>query len=155
MNKRKLLSIVLALVVLVSLMQPTYAKTKYTKTEKKLAETIACFQEDNLVDPDAFRIRRIHRVKYKLDKDVYSLYEAYGLLKDSKTIKWEVDYSAKNSLGGRVAGTLYISSTYYYFTEDAMSYDDYTDYTDYSKYETSKTFTKNVKKLAKKYYNEM
>ena len=35
MNKRKLLSIVLALVALVSLMQPTYAKTKYTKTEKK------------------------------------------------------------------------------------------------------------------------
>lgn len=155
MNKRKLLSIVLALVVLISLMQPTYAKTKYTKTEKKLAETIACFQEDNLVDPDSFRIRRIHRVKYKLNKDVYSLYEAYGLLKDSKTIKWEVDYSAKNSLGGRVTGTLYISSTYYYFTEDAMSYDDYTDYTDYSKYETSKTFTKNVKKLAKKYYEAM
>ena len=83
MNKRKLLSIVLALVVLVSLMQPTYAKTKYTKTEKKLAETIACFQEDNLIDPDSFRIRRIHRVKYKLDKDVYFIYEAYGLLKDS------------------------------------------------------------------------
>ena len=76
MNKRKLLSIVLALVALVSLMQPTYAKTKYTKTEKKLAETIAFFQEDNLVDPDSFRIRRIHRVKYKLDKDVYCLYEA-------------------------------------------------------------------------------
>ena len=94
-------------------------------------------------------------VKYKLNKDVYCLYEAYGLLKDSKTIKWEVDYSANNSLGGRVTGTLYISSTYYYFTEDAMSYDDYTDYTDYSKYETSKTFTKNVKKLAKKYYEAM
>ena len=88
------------------------------------------------------------------DKEIEN-YEAYGLLKDSKTIKWEVDYSAKNSLGGRVTGTLYISSTYYYFTEDAMSYDDYTDYTDYSKYETSKTFTKNVKKLAKKYYEAM
>ena len=98
MNKRKLLSIVLALVVLVSLIQPTYAKTKYTKTEKKLAETIACFQEDNLVDPDSLKIRRIHRVKYKLNKDVYFLYEAYGLLKDSKTIKWEVEYSANNYL---------------------------------------------------------
>ena len=85
--------------MLVSLIQPADAKAKCTNGGKKVAETIACFQEDNLVDPDSFRIRRIHRVKYKLDKDVYSLYEAYGLLKDSKTIKWEVDYSAKNSIG--------------------------------------------------------
>lgn len=157
MNKRKLLSLMLVLVMFVTLVQPTYAKTKYTKTEKNLAKTIASFQEDDLLDPDSFKLKKIHKVKYVLSPDIRWLYKEAGIYEDYKTIKWAVDFTAKNGYGGRVKNTIYITSTYCYFVDegDGTSLYDYDDCTDYFGKTNTKTLTKHVKALAKKYYEDM
>ncbi len=155
MSKRKLLPIVLALVMIVTLVQPTYAKTKYTKTEKNIAMTLANFQEEDLVDPDSFKIKKVREVKYVLNEDIRWLYKEAGIYKDYKTIKWAVDFTAKNSYGGRVKNTIYISSTYCYFADDGTCLEDYDDCTNHYNKTNTKKLTKHVKTLAKKYYEAM
>lgn len=155
MNKRKLLSLILTLIMLVTLVEPTYAATKYTKTEKKLAQTISDFQENYLIDPDSFKLRKIYKINYKLKEDYYWMYDNTWLFDELETFKWRVDYSANNYYGGRVAGTIYISSTYYLFTEDQMNMEYWEDCTNYKKHNKTKTLTKHVKTLTKKYYEAM
>ena len=148
------LCLVLVVVVCLAMVQPVSAKTKYTKTEKNLAFALACYQDNELLDPDSFKIRKISRVKYALNKDNYEGYEAWGILDDYKTITWKVDYTAANAFGGIVRDTVYITSTWAYCGEDDIDFEEYTDKTNYSKSSKSKSFVKKVKKLTSKYYKE-
>ena len=148
------LCLLLVVAVCLTVVQPVSAKTKYTKTEKNLAYTLAVFQDSELLNPDSFKIRKISRVKYALNKDNYEGYEAWGILYDYKTITWKVDYTAANAFGGIVRDTVYVTSTWSYCSEDDIDFEEYTDNTNYSKNVKSKSFVKKVKKLTSKYYNE-
>ena len=106
------LCLLLVVVACLATFQPVSAKTKYTKTEKNLAYTLAVFQDSELWNPDSFKIRKISRVKYALNKDNYEGYEAWGILDDYKTITWKVDYTAANALGGIVRDTVYVTPTW-------------------------------------------
>ena len=148
------LCLLLVVVACLATVQPVSAKTKYTKTEKNLAFTLAIFQDSELLDPDSFKIRKISSVKYTLNKDNYEGYEAWGILDDYKTITWKVDYTAANALGGTVRDTVYVTSTWSYCSEDDIDFEEYTDKTNYAKSSKSKSFVKRVKKLTSKYYKE-
>ena len=148
------LCLLLVVVACLAMVQPVSAKTKYTNTEKNLAYTLAIFQDSELLDPDSFKIRKISMVKYTLNKDNYEGYEAWGILDDYKTITWKVDYTAANAFGGIVRGTVYITSTWAYCSEDDMDFEEYTDKTNYAKNRKSKSFVKKIKKLTSKYYKE-
>ena len=100
------LCLLLVVAVCLTVVQPVSAKTKYTKTEKNLAFALACYQDNELLDPDSFKIRKISRVKYTLNKDNYEGYEAWGILDDYKIITWKVDYTASNAFGGIVRDTV-------------------------------------------------
>ena len=147
------LCLLLVVVACLTVVQPVSAKTKYTKTEKNLAYTLAVFQDSELLDPDSFKIRKISRVKYALNKDNYEGYEAWGILDDYKTIAWKVDYTAANAFGGIVRDTVYVTSTWDYCSEDGIDFEEYTDKTNYAKNGKSKSFVKKIKKLTSKYYN--
>ena len=150
----KALCLLLVVAVCLTVVQPVSAKTKYTKTEKNLAFALACYQDSELLDPDSFKIRKISRVKYTLNKDNYEGYEAWGILDDYKTITWKVDYTAANAFGGIVRDTVYVTSTWAYCCEDDIDFEEYTDKTNYSKSSKSKSFVKKIKKLTSKYYKE-
>ena len=147
------LCLLLVIVACLAMVQPVSAKTKYTKTEKNLAFTLAIFQDSELLDPDSFKIRKISRVKYALNKDNYEGYEAWGILDDYKVIAWKVDYTASNAFGGIVRDTVYVTSTWAYCSGDDIDFEEYTDKTNYAKSDKSKSFVKRVKKLTSKYYN--
>ena len=148
------LCLLLAVVMCLIVVQPVSAKTKYTKTEKNLAYTLAAFQDNELWDPDSFKIRKISSVKYTLNKDNYEGYKAFGILDDYKTITWKVDYTAANAFGGIVRDTVYVTSTWAYCSEYDIDFEEYTDKTNYDKSSKNKTFVKIVKKLTSKYYKE-
>ena len=74
------LCLLLAVVVCLSVVKPVNAKTKYTKTEKNLAFALAVFQDNELLDPDSFKIKKISKVKYILNKDNFEVYAACGIL---------------------------------------------------------------------------
>ena len=148
------LCLLLVVVACLTVVQPVSAKTKYTKTEKNLAYTLAIFQDSELLDPDSFKIRKISRVKYTLNKDNYEGYEAWGILDDYKTITWKVDYTAANAFGGSVRDTVYVTSTWAYCSGDDIDFEEYTDKTNYAKNGKSKSFVKKIKKLTSKYYKE-
>ena len=147
------LCLLLVVAVCLTVVQPVSAKTKYTKTEKNLAFALACYQDNELLDPDSFKIRKISRVKYTLNKDNYEGYESWGILDDYKTIAWKVDYTASNAFGGIVRDTVYVTSTLAYCSEDDIDFEEYTDKTNYAKNGKSKSFVKKIKKLMSKYYN--
>ena len=147
------LCLLLVIVACLAMVQPVSAKTKYTKTEKNLAYTLAVFQDSELLDPDSFKIRKISSVKYTLNKDNYEGYESWGILDDYKTIAWKVDYTAANAFGGIVRDTVYVTSTWAYCSEDDIDFEEYTDKTNYAKNGKSKSFVKKIKKLMSKYYN--
>ena len=148
------LCLLLVVVACLATVQPVSAKTKYNKTEKNLAYTIAVFQDSELLDPDSFKIRKISSVKYTLNKDNYEGYEAWGILDDYKTITWKVDYTSSNAFGATVQDTMYVTSTWTYCNEDDMDFEEYTDKTNYSNSSKSKSFVKKIKKLVSKYYKE-
>ena len=148
------LCLLLVVVVCLTVVQPVSAKTKYTKTEKNLAFALACYQDNELMDPDSFKIRKISRIKYALNKDNYEGYEAWGILDDYKTITWKVDYAASNAFGGIVRDTVYVTSTWAYCSGDDINFEEYTDITNYAKRSKSKSFVKKIKKLTSKYYKE-
>ena len=148
------LCLLLVVAVCLTVVQPVSAKTKYTKTEKNLAYTLAVFQDSELLNPDSFKIRKISRVKYALNKDNYEGYEVWGILDDYKTITWKVDYTASNAFGGIVRDTVYVTSTWAYCGDDDIDFEEYTDKTNYSKSSKSKSFVKKIKKLVSKYYKE-
>ena len=148
------LCLLLVVVACLTVVQPVSAKTKYTKTEKNLAYTLAVFQDSELLDPDSFKIRKISMVKYTLNKDNYEGYEAWGILDDYKTIAWKVDYTASNAFGGIVSDTVYVTTTWAYCSEDDIDFEEYTDKTNYAKNGKSKSFVKKIKKLTSKYYKE-
>ena len=148
------LCLLLVVAVCLTVVQPVSAKTKYTKTEKNLAFALACYQDNELLDPDSFKIRKISSVKYALNKDNYEGYEAWGILDDYKTIAWKVDYTASNAFGGIVRDTVYVTSTWAYCGEDDIDFEEYTDKTNYAKNGKSKAFVNKIKKLTSKYYKE-
>ena len=148
------LCLLLAVIVYLSGVQPVNAKTKYTKTEKNLAYTLAVFQDSELLDPDSFKIKKISRVKYVLNKDNFEVYEACDILDSYKTITWKVDYTASNAYGGNVRDTMYVTSTWNYCSEEDFDFEEYTDETNYAKSSMSKSFVKKIKKLTSKYYKE-
>lgn len=148
------LCLLLAVVVCLSGVQPVSAKTKYTKTEKNLAYTLAVFQYSELLDPDSFKIKKISKVKYMLNKDNFGVYAACGILDGYKTIAWKVDYTASNAFGSTVQDTMYVTSTWYYCSEEDFDFEDYTDKTNYANSSKSKSFVKKIKKLTSKYYKE-
>lgn len=148
------LCLLLVVVTCLAMVQPVSAKIKYTKTEKNLAYTLAVFQDSELWNPDSFKIRKISKVKYALNKDNYEGYEAWGILNDYKMIAWKVDYTAANALGGIVRDTVYVTPTWAYCSEDDIDFEEYTDKTNYANSIESKSFVKKIKKLTSKYYNE-
>lgn len=148
------LCLLLAVIVCLSGVQTVNAKTKYTKTEKNLAYTLAVFQYSELLDPDSFKIKKISKVKYVLNKDNFEVYAACGILDSYKTIAWKVDYTASNAYGGNVRESVYVTSTWNYCSEEDFDFEDYTDKTNYAKSSMSKSFVKKIKKLTSKYYNE-
>ena len=155
MKKKNLLSVVLVIVLCIMTVQPVSAATKYTNAERKLAQTLANYQDNELIDPDSFKIRHIYKVRYSLKSENYEAYDAWGLLDSYKNLAWEIDYTAKNSFGGTVRDTLYISSTYYYTNIDDIDFDEYNDKTNYKTKNRSKAFVNKIKKLTKKYYDEL
>ena len=148
------LCLLLTITMCLTVTQPVYAKTKYTKAEKELAFTLAVFQDSELLDPDSFKIRRISKVKYTLNKDNYEVYKAFGIFNSYKTISWKVDYTASNIYGGTVQDTMYITSTWAYCDEDDIDFEEYTDRTNYTKSKKSKSFVNKIKKLTSKYYKD-
>lgn len=148
------LCLLLATIMCLTVVQPVNAKTKYTKSEKNLAYTLAVFQDSELWDPDSFKIKKISKVKYVLNKDNFEVYEACGILDSYKTITWKVDYTASNAYGGNVRESVYVTSTWNYCSEEDFDPEDYTDKTNYAKSSMSKSFVKKIKKLVSKYYKE-
>ena len=149
------LCLLLAVVVCLSVAQPVSAKTKYTKDEKNLAYTLACYQDSNLLYPESFKIRKISKVKYTVIEDYYESLNDWGILDDCKTITWKVDFTAYNVFGTPVQDTLYVSSTWVPFDdEDVDIEEDYNDKTNYANSSMSKSFVKKIKKLTSKYYKE-
>ena len=149
------LYLLLAVAMCLTVVQPVNAKTKCTKDEKNLAYTIAVFQNNELWNPDSFKIRKISSVKYTLSKDNFDVYAALGILDDYKTITWKVDYAASNAYGSIVQGTMYVTSTWCYCSEDDIDFEEYTNKTNYAKSSKSKSFIKKIKKLTSKYYKEL
>lgn len=150
----KWLYLLLAVVMCLTVVQPVNAKTKYTKAEKNLAYTLAVFQDSELWDPDSFKIKKISKIKYVLNKDNFEVYAACGILDNYKTITWKVDYTASNAYGGIVKESVYITSTWNYCSEEDFDFEEYTDKTSYDKSNKSKSFVKKIKKLTSKYYKE-
>lgn len=148
------LYLLLAVVMCLTVVQPVNAKAKYTKDEKNLAYTLAVFQNNELWNPDSFKIRKISSVKYVLNKDNFDVYAALGILDDYKTITWKVDYAASNAYGGNVRESVYVTSTWNYCSEYDIDFEDYTDKTSHAKSNKSKSFVKKIKKLTSKYYKE-
>lgn len=148
------LCLLLAVVMCLTVVQPVNAKTKYTKTEKNLAFALAVFQDNELLDPDSFKIKKIRKIKYVLNKDNFEVYAACGILDSYRTITWKVDYTASNAYGGIVKESVYVTSTWNYCSEEDIDFEDYTDKTNYSKSSKSKSFVKKIKKLVSKYYKE-
>jgi hypothetical protein len=149
------LCLILAIVACLTIVQPVNAATKYSKAEKKLAWSLACYQDNELLCPDTFKIKNISKVKYVLDKENYEMYEALDLLDYVKTIDWKVTYIAENAFGANVKEVVYVSSTGNYFGEDDIDFEEYHDKTDYAKSNKSDSFVKKIKKLTSKYYKEM
>lgn len=154
-KKIKTTIIVMVLIFSLGIISPisAMAKTKYTKTEKKIARNLSYFQEE-LIDPDSFRIKNIYKVKYVLMDEYADYYKNLGIYNRCKTLKYAIKYTAKNMLGGTVSDYVYLSSKYYYFDSDSIDFDEYIDKTNYAKSKQSKKTLKNVRKLTKKYYNE-
>lgn len=148
------LCLLLSVIVCLSVVQQVSAKTKYTKAEKNLAYTLAVFQDSELWDPDSFKINKISKVKYTLNKDNFEVYDACGILDSYKTITWKVDYTASNAYGGNVMESVYVTSTWNYCSEEDFDLEEYTDKTNHSKSSKSKSFVKKIKKLTSKYYKE-
>lgn len=148
------LCLLLAMVVCLTMVQPVDAATKYSKSEKKLAWALACYQDDQLLCPDSFKIKSISKVNYTLDKDCYEMYEAWDMLDYAKTISWKVTYTAENGFGATVKESMYVSSAGQYFEEDDLDFEEYHDKTNYAKSSKSKSFVKKIKKLTSKYYKE-
>lgn len=148
------LYLLLAVIVCLTIVQPVNAKTKYTKAEKNLAYTLAVFQDSELLNPDSFKIKKISKVKYVLNKDNFEVYAACGILDGYRTITWKVDYTASNAYGGNVRESVYVTSTWNYCSEYDIDFEDYTDKTSYAKSSKSKSFVKKIKKLTSKYYKE-
>lgn len=123
----KWLYLLLAVVMCLTVVQPVNAKTKYTKAEKNLAYTLAVFQDSELWDPDSFKIKKISKIKYVLNKDNFEVYAACGILDNYKTITWKVDYTASNAYGGIVKESVYITSTWNYCSEEDFDFEEYTD----------------------------
>ena len=96
------LYLLLAVIVCLTIVQPVNAKTKYTKADKNLSYTLAVFQDSELLNPDSFKIKKISKVKYVLNKDNFEVYAACGILDGYRTITWKVDYTASNAYGGKV-----------------------------------------------------
>lgn len=147
--------IVMALIFSLGIINPMYvgAKTKYTKTEKKIARNLSYFQ-DELINPDSFKIKNIYKVKYVLMNEYADYCKDLGIYNRCKTLTYAIKYTAKNMLGGTVTDYVYLSSKYYYFDSDSIDFDEYIDKTNYTKSKQSKKMLKNVRKLTKKYYNE-
>lgn len=155
MNKiTKGLYLLLAVVMCLTVVQPINAKTKYTKAEKNLAYTLAVFQDSELWDPDSFKIKKISKIKYVLNKNNFEVYAACGILDSYRTITWKVDYTASNAYGGNVRESVYVTSTWCYCSEDGIDFEEYTNKTNYAKSSKSKSFIKKIKKLTSKYYKE-
>lgn len=150
----KELCLLLAVVMCLTVVQPVSAKTKYTKAEKNLAYTLAVFQDSELLDPNSFKIKKISKVRYVLNKDNFEVYTACGILDSYKTIAWKVDYTASNAYGGNVRESVYVTSTWNYCSEEDFDFEEYTDKTNHSKSSKSKSFVKKIKKLVSKYYKE-
>lgn len=148
------LCLLLTIVMCLTVVQQVNAKTKYTKDEKNLSYTLAVFQDSELWDPDSFKIKKISKVKYALNKDNYEVYAACGILDSYKTIAWKVDYTASNAYGGKVKESVYVTSTWNYCSEEDFDLEEYTDKTNHSKSSKSKSFVKKIKKLTSKYYKE-
>lgn len=148
------LCLLLAVVMCLTVVQPVNAKTKYTKAEKNLAYALAVFQYSELWYPDSFKIKKISKIKYVLNKDNFEVYAACGILDSYKTITWKVDYTASNAYGGNVRESVYVTSTWTYCSEDDFDFEDYTDKTNYANSSMSKSFVKKIKKLTSKYYKE-
>ena len=148
------LYLLLAVIVCLTIVQPVNAKTKYTKADKNLSYTLAVFQDSELLNPDSFKIKKISKVKYVLNKDNFEVYAACGILDSYKTITWKVDYAASNAYGAIVHGTMYVTSTWCYCGEDDIDFEEYTNKTNYAKSSKSKSFIKKIKKLTSKYYKE-
>lgn len=148
------LCLLLAVVMCLTVVQPVNAKTKYAKADKNLAYTLAVFQDSELLNPDSFKIKKISKVKYVLNKDNFEVYAACGILNDYRTITWKVDYTASNAYGGNVMESVYVTSTWNYCSEYDIDFEDYTDKTSYAKSDKSKSFVKKIQKLTSKYYKE-
>ena len=58
------LCLLLTIVMCLTVTQPVYAKTKYTKAEKKLAFTLACYQDD-LLYPERIILTKLIILKAK------------------------------------------------------------------------------------------
>ena len=157
-NKFKTITMVIILVLSIcftSIPVNAKKKVKYTKTEKKLAETLAHFQSEEMIDPDSFKLKAIYKVNYKMIGDAAETYKLLGIYKNCKTILYKIKYIGKNVFSGTVTDYLYISSTYHYYDSDSIDEDEYDNYTNYAKYNVKKKFFNNVKKLTKKYYKEV
>lgn len=148
------LCLLLAVIICLSGVQTVNAKTKYTKAEKNLAYALAVFQYSELWYPDSFKIKKISKIKYVLNKDNFEVYAACGILDSYKTITWKVDYTASNAYGGNVMESVYVTSTWNYCSEEDFDFEEYTDKTNNSKSSKSKSFVKKIQKLTSKYYKE-
>lgn len=153
MKKKNLLYALLIMVLCLTCIQPVDAATKYTSTEKKLAKTLATFQNEDLSYPESFKIQKIYKVNYKLKYNWHDAYDAYGILDDAKKIIYEVEFTAQNGYGGTVRDYVYITSTYCYIDSSSIDLECYKETTQWAK--KGRTFTKHVKALTKKYYKNM
>ena len=148
------LCLLLAIVICLSGVQPISAKTKYTKTERDLATTIAYFQATYLDVPDSFKIKKISKINYTANEEYAKKLQSWGLYKSRKTLSWKIDYTECSESGETISNYLYISANAYpYYGDTAEVNKKYVDNTDYAKSTVSKKFAKNVKKLATQIYN--
>ena len=149
------LSMLLAVVVCLTMVQPVGAKVKYTKTEQKLASEIAYYQLCYIDVPDSFKIQKITKINYTANEEYTKTLEKWGLYKSRNTLSWKIDYTECDESGKTVNGVLYFSNKFvsYYGDPDEIQ-EKYDDNTDYTKSETSKKFVKHVKKLAKETYDQ-
>lgn len=149
------LSMLLAVVACLTMVQPVSAKVKYTKTEQKLAGEIAYYQLCYIDIPDSFKIQKITKINYTVNDSYAKTLEKWGLKKSRETLRWKVDYTERNESGETVNGVIYFSSKFVPYYGDINEIPNkYNDNTDYSKSEPSKKFVKNVKKLAKQTYDQ-
>lgn len=157
-NKFKKVTMVIILVLSIcftSISANAKKKVKYTKTEKKLAEAIANYQFNNLIDPDSFKLKAIYKVNYKLKDDYADMYKELGEYEQIKTVSYFIMYTGANAFGDTVTNYFYISSTYHCFDNNEVVEFMYKKCANYNPYKVKKKFFNNVKKLEKKYYNKM